>query len=252
MNRLVRAGVAFAAVLAAWKMTSVLALVPQALFPAPEDVFAALLGMARSGELLRDLGVSVWRGLMGLLIGAVVGVMMGTLTGRLRAVDDFLSPLFHVLRPLPPVAIIPLVILWWGVGDPSKIFSIAFAVFFPVWISAHLGAKGVPEAYVWVARSLGVSGFGLWLRVTLPASLPIVISGLRTAVAVSFVMVFVSELAGASAGLGYQISVSQLAYRVDRMLAALAVLSVAAAAADGVLAGSVRLMFPWLDSAELR
>src|SRR5439155_10912565 len=111
-------------------------------------------------------------------------------------------------RPLPPLAIITLVIVWFGIGEISKVFSIAFAVFFPVWINTHLGAREVPKTFIWSARTLGVKGVSILWKVIFPAAIPFVVAGLRTGVSLTFVMVFVSELAGASAGIGYKISVS--------------------------------------------
>jgi NitT/TauT family transport system permease protein/sulfonate transport system permease protein len=163
-----------------------------------------------------------------------------------KSANNTFSPIIQLLRPLPPVAIIPLVIVWFGIGEMSKIFSIAFAVFFPVWINSHLGARDVPKSFIWSATTMRITGFRLLWKVILPASLPFIIAGLRTAVSLAFIMVFVSELAGASAGIGYQISVSYLAYRVDRMMAALAVLGLFGAISDLVLVRLTWICFPWL------
>jgi ABC-type nitrate/sulfonate/bicarbonate transport system permease component len=252
MTRSGRTSLALILFLAIWEVTSRSGLVPRPLFPPPTDAVKALVGLTLSGELVRDVKASIWRAIVGLLCGSITGIAVGSLTGRIRAADDVLSPLIQLFRPLPPVAIIPLIIIWWGIGEASKLFSISFAVFFPVWISTYIGVQGVPNSYIWTARSLRVSGLMLWWRVILPSSLPILIAGLRNAVAVSFVMMFVSELAGASAGIGYQISVSQLAYRVDRMMAALIVLAASAATADHLLAVLIHRLFPWLSASVRR
>ena len=143
---------------------------------------------------------------------------------------------------------IPLIIVWWGIGNEAKVTSIALAVFFPVWVSTDEGARNLPQAYVWAATAHGASQSEVLLRVVLPGALPFIVAGLRNAVALSFVMVFVSELAGASDGLGYQIAVSHLAYRIDRMMGALAVLGLCAALADAALVWGLRRAFPWLES----
>lgn len=246
VRALARAAVSVLVVGIAWEALARSGAVPVALFPPPSRVVPALLEFARSGELVRDVGASVWRVVVGCLLGSLVGVVTGLATGRWRRLDAYLSPLIQLLRPLPPVAIVPLVIVWFGIGDTAKLFSIAFAVFFPVWVGAYVGARTVPQIYLWSAQILGVRGWPALLRVVLPASLPTLSAALRTGVGVAFVMAFVAELAGASSGLGYQIAVSHLSYRIDRMMAALAVLAVIGAVADLALASALRALCPWL------
>jgi ABC-type nitrate/sulfonate/bicarbonate transport system permease component len=242
----IRMGVSILGFLAVWEILARSGFVHVSLFPPPTRVFEAFVEMARSGELARDVRASLWRALIGFVLGSVVGVAIGILTGRVEMVNNYLDPLIQIFRPLPPVAIIPLVIIWFGIGEVSKVFSIAFAVFFPVWITAHLGARDVPKTFLWSASTLGVTGFGALWRVIFPAALPFVMAGLRTGVSLAFIMVFVSELAGASAGIGYQISVSYLAYRVDRMMAALVLLGLFGATGDILLTRLAWLVFPWL------
>lgn len=251
-RRVLTAIISLCVLVAAWEALARFNVVPATLFTPPSGVMRALGDLAATGELQRDLKASLWRAAVGLAAGCVAGVAVGSLTGRSHRAADILAPAIQLLRPLPPVAIIPLVIVWWGIGETSKVFSISFAVFFPMWISAHIGVRSVPPLYLWSAKSLGVSGLALWWRVILPAALPIIIAGLRTAVALSFVMVFVSELAGASSGLGYQISVSHLAYRVDKMMAALLVLGLCGAAADLIITQALERMLPWLRQPTLR
>lgn len=228
-----------------WEIVSKLEIVNPLLFPAPSTVLSAFIGWYSSGELWRDVKESCWRMLIGFMVGGFTGVSVGILTGRNNIINKYVSPLIQILRPLPPVAIIPLVIVWLGIGDTAKIFSIAFAVFFPVWINAHLGAFSITPIYLWSSRLLCRSKLRILLRVIMPAALPSIIAGLRTSIAIAFIMVYISEIAGASAGIGYQISVAHLAYRIDRMVAALAILALAGAVADFSFAAIIRFVFPW-------
>jgi len=232
--------------LLAWEVVARAGFTPITLFPPPSRVVLALVELARSGELARDLKASLWRAALGFLLGASAGVLIGLATGRVSWIDHVLSPIIQMFRPIPPVAAIPLIITWLGVTDFSKVFSIAFAVFLVVWINAHLGAREIPRTFIWSARTLRLHGLALLGKVIFPGSLPYVVAGCRNGLAIAFIMVYVSELAGASAGVGYQISVSQLAYRIDRMIAALAVLGLCGAAADLLLTLVLRLLFPWL------
>jgi ABC-type nitrate/sulfonate/bicarbonate transport system permease component len=232
--------------LSLWECISVFGLVNRSLFPPPTTVLAALIEMGRSGELLRDTSISLMRALVGFFIGSTAGIVVGMLTGRIERLNAVISPILQMFRPLPPVAIIPLVIVWFGIGEISKSFSISFAVFFPVWINTDLGARRVPNAFLWTARTLGVVNPSVFWRIILPAAVPYIVAGLRVGISLAFVMVFVSELSGASAGLGYQISVSYLAYRVDRMMAALAVLGLLGLTCDASMMFLFYRALPWL------
>ncbi|MDQ3279795.1 MAG: ABC transporter permease [Acidobacteriota bacterium] len=236
--------------LVTWEAVSRFTAVNPLLLPPPTQICVALIELVRSGELLRDVTVSLRRASVGFAAGLISGVAVGLLTARYARVQAVLAPLLHIARALPPVAIIPLVILWFGIGDFAKIWSIAFAVFFPVWVNTLSGASRVAPVYVWAGRSLGFNRREEVFRIILPASMPFIVAGIRNGVAVAFVMVFVSELAGADSGLGFQIAVSQLAYRVDRMIAALLVLATLAAVADLVLSRGARALFPWLTPIE--
>ena len=227
-----------------WEIVSRLKIVNPLLFPAPSVVCSALIDWGNGG-LWGDVKASFWRMLAGFIIGGFFGITFGMLTARVKFFTLSLSSTIQLLRPLPPVAIIPLVIVWLGIGDTAKIFSISFAVFFPVWINTHLGATSVSKVYLWSAQILCKSKLKTMFKVFIPATLPAIISGLRTSISIAFIMVYVSEIAGASKGIGYQISVTHLAYRIDQMMAALLVLAIAGALTDFLFARFVRIAFPW-------
>lgn len=263
MRDSVRVGISITCFLVGWELVARAGIVPAPLFPPPTGVIRALHEMATAkvrwptgccvwipgplqNDLVLDLGVSLQRGALGWAIGSLAGIVIGVLTGRLPVLNSYLAPIIQIFRPLPPVAIIPVIIVWFGIGDISKIFSIAFAVFFPVWINSHIGAQKIPKSFIWSAQSLRTGRFTMLRRVIFPGSLPFVAAGLRTGISVAFVMVYVSELAGASAGIGYEISSSHLSYRVDRMLGALLLLGAAGASADLLLSKALNSAFPWL------
>jgi ABC-type nitrate/sulfonate/bicarbonate transport system permease component len=230
-----------------WQILSNSGIVNETLFPPPTKVFSSFIELWQSGELFLHITSSIWRVIIGLIIGSIVGVIIGLLTGRIKFADKSLSPLFHVFRSFPPVAIIPLIIVWLGIGEQAKLFSIGFAVFFPVWINAHIGASRIPEHYMRATSLLTNSKYKKWIKVILPVSLPFIMAGVRTGIAIAFIMVFVSELAGASSGIGYLISVSHLAYRIDKMIAGLILLGFFGALTDFVFVRIFRRLFPWID-----
>jgi ABC-type nitrate/sulfonate/bicarbonate transport system permease component len=227
-----------------WEIISRIGVVSPALFPPPSKVAVALVELFRDGFLF-DITTSIWRLLAGLVIGLFLGLFVGILTGRIQLLDKSLTPLFHILRALPPVAIIPVTIVWLGIGEAAKIVSISFAVFFPVWVNTHIGAQKVPQNFLRAAKTLTNSEIKILKKVVLPATMPFAIAGCRIGIAIAFIMIFASELAGASSGIGYEISVSQLNYAIDKMLAALLTLGVLAALADLAFTKSIAKVFPW-------
>lgn len=232
--------------IALWEFVSGSGFVNPALFPPPSKVVVALWEMIMSGILFSDLRDSLWRLFAGLFIGSAFGVVFGLLTGRIKSFATALSPIIQILRPLPPVAIIPLVIVWFGIDDGAKIFSIAFAVFFPVWINAHIGARQIPQAFLWGAKLFTNSPVKILREVVFPAALPFVIAGIRVGIASAFIMVFVAELSGASSGIGYRISITYLSYRIDEMIAGLLVLGALGAITDQLFVFGTRKIFPWI------
>lgn len=233
-------------VLVLWEIISHSGFVSAALFPPPSKVAVALWGMITSGTLFSDLRDSLWRLVVGLFLGSIFGVIAGLLTGRKKMFENIFTPIIQILRPLPPVAIIPLVIVWFGIDDGAKIFSIAFAVFFPVWLNTYIGVGRIAKEFLWSAKLLTKSSLKVFHKVILPSALPFIIAGIRTSIAIAFVMVFVSELSGASSGLGYRISISSLSYRIDEMIAALIVLGTFGAITDKLFVVGTNKIFPWI------
>jgi len=201
--------------------------------------------LAMAGDLWKDVLASCRRAVVGYVLGCSFGILLGTLTGRIRLANRVLSPLGHVLRAFPPVAIAPLAITWFGLAETSKYFLVFWGVLFPVWIGTHAGMSHVAQTYVWAARSLGAKRQHLFAEVLLPASLTHVLAGMRVAIGICFICVFVAEMAGAYEGIGFRISTSYLVFRVDRMLAALIVLGGMGAISDQLFHFTTTRVFPW-------
>lgn len=230
-----------------WQSIVSVGVVSQALFPSPVQVLNSQLQWFFSGQLLTDVFASFWRMAFGLVLGSTLGVLIGLLMGQIFFSEETIAPIFHILRAFPPVAIIPLVIVWFGIGDTAKIFSIAFAVFFPVWLSAFLGSKSIHRDYLRVAKLFSKSKTKTFFRVIIPATTPFLVNGVRIGIATAFIMVFVSELAGASTGLGYRIALAQITYQIDLMVAGLMVLGIFAAGTDHLFVFFSRKLFPWVE-----
>jgi ABC-type nitrate/sulfonate/bicarbonate transport system permease component len=239
--------ISVASLIILWQLLAVNEVVNSKLIPPPSKVYLAILEWAKSGELLRDFLDSIWRAVIGLSCGAFIGITLGLITGRSQSLNYLLSPILNIFKAFPPVAMLPVFITLFGIGNFSKIFSIGFASIFPLWVNTHFGASTIPVEYIRSAELLTKSKYKYFLQVILPASMNSIIAGFRISIAISFIMLYVSELAGASSGLGYQISSSHLAYRMDKMLGALIVLGLSASLVDLIFNRLIKYFFPWVQ-----
>src|SRR5262249_47863017 len=157
------------------------------LIPPPSHVVEAAWELLSDGVLLRDIYWSTRRAITGFVTGGLLGILVGLFTGRVLAVRLLVEPVIQVLRPIPGIAWIPFAILWFGVGEIPKLFIISLGVFFPVWLSTHVGVMATRSQYVEAAQSLGLGAHELFYRVVLPASLPSIVTGLRQGLAIAFI-----------------------------------------------------------------
>ena len=158
-----------------------------------------------SGELLHDAYSSLYRVIVGFLVGAGLALPLGLLMGARPAVYALCNPLVQILRPIPPIAYIPVAILWFGLGNPPAIFLISIGAFFPVLMNTIAGVRQVDGIYLRAARNLGAGPWTLFIRVILPAATPYILAGVRIGIGTAFIVVIVSEMIAVSDGLGFRI-----------------------------------------------
>lgn len=215
-----------------WELVVRAGVVNPVLFPPPSVVAVSMVDYAKSGMLAADLGWSVSRVAVGYLAGAAVAILLGVITGGNRIAAAFFTPIFQLLRPIPPIAFVPIVIVWFGLTELGKWFLVFWGVFFTVWLSVHLGVQRVNETLIRAARCLGASRRTMLFEVMLPGALPYIFMGLRTAISVSFYTLVAAELAGAFGGLAYRLEVTQQNMQTGHMVAGLIVLGLISTVAD--------------------
>jgi len=194
------------------------------LLPAPHTVLIAGIELVRSGELQRDILASLSRVVQGFLLAAVLGVAAGTAAGRSRRLEYLVEPTFELLRPIPPLAFLPMMVLWFGIGETSKVVFIAYAAFFPIFTTTVEGIKYVDPLLIRAAASLGASERDIFRYVVLPAALPNIITGLRLGFALSFFVIVAAEFIAADSGLGFLINDARTFFLVSNMLLGAAVI----------------------------
>jgi ABC-type nitrate/sulfonate/bicarbonate transport system permease component len=202
---------------------------------APSSIALTLVQLARDGELWQHISASLFRASTGFVIGATSGTLIGLLAGVNRFVGLYFDSLISLTYPVPKIAILPLLMAWLGIGNASKIAIIAMAVFYPTFINAYYGAKGVSRSHLWAAWNMGASPSRVFWRIVLPSALPQIFAGMRVATALSFIVLFAAEMIGARAGLGYLIAFAEDNLRFEIMYASLATIAVIGFAADRAL-----------------
>jgi ABC-type nitrate/sulfonate/bicarbonate transport system permease component len=194
------------------------------LLPAPHTVLFAGVEMVRSGELQHDILASMSRVVQGFALAAIVAVAVGTAVGRSRRVEYLVEPTIELLRPIPPLAFLPMMVLWFGIGETSKVAFIAYAAFFPIFTTTVEGIKYVDPLLIRAAASLGASERDIFRYVVLPAALPNIITGLRIGFGLSFFVIVAAEFIAADSGLGFLINDARTFFLVANMLLGAAVI----------------------------
>ncbi len=222
--------------LALWQWLSSQAIVNPMILPAPTKVLArwweylmpvqaydpatsGYLAWMFSGEMIRDAYASMYRVTVGFVVGAALALPLGLVMGAYDRVYKLFNPLIQILRPIPPIAFIPLSILWFGLGNPPAIFLIVIGAFFPILMNTIAGVRNVDGIYIRAARSLGAGQATMFLRVILPAATPYILAGMRIGVGTAFIVVIVAEMIAVNNGLGYRILEAREFFWSDKIIA---------------------------------
>jgi NitT/TauT family transport system permease protein len=232
---------------AAWEAVSRLGLVSTLALPPLSQVVLAWVEMLRSGELVTNGAASLWRAGAGLALAILVGAALGIAMAWWRPINAALGPLVEMFYPMPKSALIPVTVLWLGFGDGSKILLIFLGCMLPVTLGAFNGARGSDEALVWSARSMGASRLRMLWDVVVPSALPEMLNGIRTALALAFILLVSAELIVASEGLGYLIGFLGANGTYDAMFAVVLTVAFLGFAADRTYQALMQRLLIWRE-----
>jgi len=202
--------IAIAILVLVWVGITNLGLVNDTYLPSPQAIGTAIGGLFLKGyhnsPLYEHIGYSLFRALSGFILGVSLGIPAGLIGGYSRTVDAAVSPVMAFIRPIPPIAFIPMAVLYFGLGETGKVVLIFFTAFNYAYVNSHAGASHVAIAYIRAGQSLGLTPSQLFLKIVTPAALPQIFTGLKVAMALSWAVVVAAELVGAQKGLGFMIS----------------------------------------------
>jgi sulfonate transport system permease protein len=238
--------------LAAWELSARAGWLSTRVLPEPWAVLTALWTLLKSGELWQHVSVSAARAFTGLAIGGGLGLLLGLLTGTFRNAETLLDSTLQMVRNIPPLALIPLVILWFGIDESAKLFLVAVGVFFPIYLNTFHGIRSVDRGLIEMARSYGLSGFALYRQVILLGALPSILVGLRFSLGLMWVLLIVAETVSAQAGIGYMTMNAREFLQTDIVVVGILLYALLGKLADVAAKGLERVWLRWHPGYQVR
>jgi ABC-type nitrate/sulfonate/bicarbonate transport system permease component len=231
--------------LVAWELTVRLQIVSSFVLAAPSKIVENAIRLLANGELLIHINASMSRMLTGFALALVSGVIIGGLMGWFRWLDDLFDPLIELVRPVSPLAILPLAILWLGIGQASKVFVIWYGCVFPILLNTYAAVRGVPRSTVEAARTLGAQTDEMLRFVVFNHSIPLILTGARISFAVGMIVIIASEMVAADAGLGYMILTAQQTFRTTDLYVGIVTIALIGFAGDRIIRFTRTQLCPW-------
>ncbi|HUD86160.1 MAG TPA: ABC transporter permease [Xanthobacteraceae bacterium] len=228
-----------------WEVAARTHLIDTRFFPAPSSVIATAIDLLRSGELVTNTLVSLRRLALGVLIGGVPALILGIAMGLNRWVRAIFDPLVAATYPIPKSAILPLALLIFGLGEPSKIFMVAIGVFFPVVINSTTGVLEINRIYLDVGRNYKASRWNTFWTIALPGALPVIMTGFKLGIGIGLILIAIAEMIGAKSGLGYMIWTAWETFSVEQMYVGLFTIAIIGFVLTVLLNEIERMIIPW-------
>jgi ABC-type nitrate/sulfonate/bicarbonate transport system permease component len=232
-----------------WQLASVYHWINPLIAPPPTEVANDIVRLVSSGALLAALVATFKRIIIGFVLAVIISVSLGTLMARIQVVEDAVDPIVELIRPVSPLAIFPLAILWFGIGDAAKIFLITLSCSFPIILNTYAGVRSIDISFIRAARSLGANSWEIVSKVVLPGSMPQIFTGIRIAWGIALIVIIASEMIGATEGLGYMVLQAQQTFRVERVFAGVVIIGVLGFLTDQGLRAISHAVLPWYREA---
>jgi NitT/TauT family transport system permease protein len=239
------APVVFVVLIGAWELGSRTGYISNIALPAPSEALGALADLVETGMLWKHVGASLSRLVLGWTLGTVAGVAVGFMIALFSLARAGLLPLVSALFPIPKIALLPLFIIWFGIGEGSKVATILFGTFFPTVIATYGGVDNVDRNLIRMGQSFGLGWWSIVRKIVLPGALPAILSGCRISVSIAIVLLVAAEMIGAEFGIGAYILMAGALFAIDQLIAGVALLSVLGLAIGWLIGRAERHFLDW-------
>jgi ABC-type nitrate/sulfonate/bicarbonate transport system permease component len=234
-------------ILGGWEAYTRLAHVDAIFLPPVSAIMRRFIDLFLSGQIIWHAEASLGRLFVGYLLAASVAVTLGLFIGSFRIIRDLLDPVVEMIRPVSPISLIPLAILWFGIGPESKIFIIFMASFFPILLNTIAGVLNTDPLMVRAAQALGANRMRILRTILIPAAAPFVYTGLRISMSIAFVVIIAAEMVAAQSGLGWLILDAQRIFDTPTVFVGIVVISALGFTMDWLMRKGARVAFPWME-----
>ncbi|MGH1425037.1 MAG: ABC transporter permease [Pseudooceanicola sp.] len=235
----------FAVLLLVWEAGSRAGIISALVLPAPSEAWEAFMDLARSGNLQKHVSASLQRLVIGFTAGSLLGLIVGTAVGLNSFARAGIAPLVAAIFPIPKIALLPLFIIWFGIGEGSKVATILFGTFFPTVIATYGGIDSVDRALIRMGQSFGLSRFDIIRKIVLPAALPAILSGTRISASISIILLVAAEMIGAEYGIGAYVLLAGNLMSTDQLIAGVAMLSILGLTVNFLIGRAERHFLSW-------
>lgn len=233
------------ALLLVWQLLANVGVIPSRILPSPFAVALSAITLAKSGELLIHLSVSAGRAAAGFLIGAALGLLFGVLNGLLPQAELLLDSSFQMLRNIPSLAMIPLVILWFGIGEEARIFLVSIGVFFPVYLNTFHGIRSIDPGLLEMGKAYGLTARKIITEIVLPGATASILVGVRFSLGIAWIILIVSEQIAANSGIGYMAMNAREFMQTDIIVFSIILYALLGKASDSIARALERKLLPW-------
>lgn len=235
----------FVAIIVVWEIGSRTGVISNIALPAPSEAFGAFMDLVRTGMLWKHLGASLYRLIVGWTAGSLLGIAVGLAIGLFSVARAGALPLVSALFPIPKIALLPLFIIWFGIGEGSKVATILFGTFFPTVIATYSGVDGVDRNLIRMAQSFGLPWHSIVRKIVVPGALPTILSGFRISSSIAIVLLVAAEMIGAEYGVGAYILMAGSLFALDQLIAGVAILSIIGLTISWLIGRAERYLLRW-------
>jgi NitT/TauT family transport system permease protein len=235
MKNLKHIVVSFLIFIGLWEILYLVGNFKEALFPAPASVGKAMISMFLHAEVYQDIGASMYRFLVGYLLAVVSGIFLGLLLGWFRKIFQYVNPIVQLLRPISPIAWLPFIVLWFGIGDIPAIIIIFIAAFYPILLTTVASVGNIDPIYLKVAKNFGLHKHNVLLKIVFPAAFPQIMNSIHIALGSAWVFLVAGEMTGAQSGLGFRIIDARNNLRMDNLLGTIILIGVLGLILDSLI-----------------